>query len=120
MAVFHIILWDNTLVLYPLFIEKINGIGFLQKGISDVLFILQDLLQCFRTPLRFPCPGKNAVCFQATPDLEQTCPFQVLPVDPLYHFRLPWLYNQVSFLILCVTQEPAVVDPNLSVLETVL
>ena len=120
MAVFHIILWDNPLVLHPLFIEKVNSIGLLQKGVSDVLFILQDLLQCFWTPLRFPGPGKNPVCFQATPDLEQACPFQVLPVNPLYHFRLCRLYDQISFLILCVTQKTAVIDPDLPVLETVL
>ena len=40
MAVFHIILWDNPLVLCPLFIKKINDISFLQKGVSNVLFIL--------------------------------------------------------------------------------
>ena len=44
MAVFHIILRDNPLVLHPLFIEEINGIGLLQQGISDIFFILQDLL----------------------------------------------------------------------------
>ena len=120
MAVFHIILWDNPLVLHPLFIEKVNSIGLLQKGVSDVLFILQDLLQCFRTPLRFPSPGKNPVCLQATPDLEQACPFQILPVDPLHHFRFGRLDYQISFLILCVSKEPAVVDPYLSVLEAVL
>ena len=120
MAVFHIILWDNPLVLYPFFIKKINSIGLLQKGVSDVLFILQDFLQCFRMPLRFPSPGENPVRFQATPDLEQACPFQVLPVNPLYHFRLRRLYDQVSFLILCAPQEPAVVDPDLSVLKTIL
>src|SRR5699024_4644038 len=120
MAVFYIILWNNPLVLYPLFIEEINSIGFLQKGVTDVLFILQDLLQCFRTPLRFPCPGKNPVRFQSAPDLEQACPFQILPVDPLYYFRLRRLYDQVSFLILCVTQKTAVIDPDFSVLEAVL
>src|SRR5699024_4695352 len=62
----------------------------------------------------------NPVRFQSTPDLEQACSFQVLPVDPLYHFRLRRLYDQVSFLILCVTQETAVIDPDLPVLETVL
>lgn len=39
---------------------------------------------------------------------------------PLYHLRLRRLYDQVPVLILCVTQEPAVVDPDLSVLETIL
>ena len=29
MANFHIILWDNPLVLHPLFIKEINGIGLL-------------------------------------------------------------------------------------------
>ena len=120
MAVFYIILRNNALVLHPLFIEKINGIGFLQKGVSDVFFILQDLFKGFRTPLRFPCSGKNVVCFQAAPSLDQAYPFQVLPVDPLYHFRFGRLDYQISFLILCVTQEPAVIDPDFSVLEAVL
>ena len=120
MAVFHIILGDNPLVLHLLFIEKIKGIGFLQKGISDVLFILQDFLQCSRTPLRFHSPSKDTVHFQATPDLEQARTFQVFPANPFYHFRLRRLYDQVSFPIPCITQETAVIDPNLSVLETVL
>ena len=97
MAVFHIILWNNAFILHPFFIKEINGIGFLRKGVSDVLFILPDLFKSFRTPLRFPSPGKNAVRFQATPNLEQACPFQVFPVDPLYHLSLHRLYDQVSF-----------------------
>ena len=58
MTVFHIILWNNPLVLHPLFNEEVNGIGLLQKGVSDMLFIPQDLLQCFQTPLCFPSPVK--------------------------------------------------------------
>lgn len=74
----------------------------------------------FSSATSFSLPGKNAVRFQATPDLEQACPFQVLPVNPFYHFRFGRLYDQISFLILCVSKEAAVVDPHLSVLETVL
>lgn len=82
--------------------------------------ILQDLLQCFRTPLRFLSSGENPVFLQATLDLEQDRSFQVLPVDSLYHFRLRRLYDQVSFLSLCVTQETAVVAPDLSVLKAIM
>lgn len=37
MAVFHIILWIDAVILHPLFIKKIYGIGFLQQGITDIL-----------------------------------------------------------------------------------
>lgn len=57
----------------------------------------------------FSQPGKNAVYFQATPDLEQARSFQILPVDPLYHFRLHRLYDQGFFLIICVPQETDVI-----------
>ncbi|MPN01603.1 hypothetical protein SDC9_148813 [bioreactor metagenome] len=40
MAVFYIILRNNAVILDPLFGKEIYSIGFLQKGISDVLFIL--------------------------------------------------------------------------------
>ena len=41
-------------------------------------------------------------------------------MDSLYHFRLRRLYDQGSFLTICVPQETTVITPDFSVLETVL
>ncbi|MPM73575.1 hypothetical protein SDC9_120557 [bioreactor metagenome] len=56
MMVFHIVLWYLTFVhLLPVG-EEIYGEAFLQQGISDVFFILQDALNAGGNPL-FPTSG---------------------------------------------------------------
>ena len=55
MAVFYIILGNDAVIFDPLFRKEINRICFLQKGITDVFFILQYLFQCFWSPFGFAC-----------------------------------------------------------------
>ena len=49
-AVFHIILWDDTVVLYSRLCEEVSSVGFLQQGISDILFISQNLIDIAGMP----------------------------------------------------------------------
>lgn len=39
MAVFHIILWDDAVVLYSSLCEEVSGVCLLQQGIADIFFI---------------------------------------------------------------------------------
>ena len=40
----HIILRHYAVVLYPGLVEKVGGVGLLEQGVSDVLFIPEDLV----------------------------------------------------------------------------
>lgn len=44
----------------------------------------------------------NAVCFQASLDLQEACPFQVLPVNAADDFCLLRVNDQAAFRILGV------------------
>lgn len=120
MAAFHIVLWDNAVVLDSLFREEIHCIGFLQKGITDVLLVLQDLPQCFRTPFRFSCRRQDFIRLKPSSCLEQTTALQVFPVDALHNLRLSRLNNQMPILVFCVSEETIVVDLTLAVLVIII
>ena len=49
-AVFHIILWDDAMVLYSSLCKEVGGVCFLQQGIADVLFISQNLIDIAGMP----------------------------------------------------------------------
>ena len=44
MITLHIILGYDAVVLHPGFIKKVGGVGLLEQGVSDVLFIPEDLV----------------------------------------------------------------------------
>ena len=62
----------------------------------------------------------NAVCFQASLDLQEACSFQVLPVDAADDLSLLRVDDQIAFIVLGVAQEPVVVDLHLALLIAVL
>ena len=49
-AIFYIILRYNAVVLYSSLCEEVRGIGFLQQGISNILFISQNLIDIAGMP----------------------------------------------------------------------
>jgi hypothetical protein len=51
-AVFHVILRDDSLVFDARFCEEIGGVGFLQKGVPDVFFVSQNLTDVAGVPVR--------------------------------------------------------------------
>ena len=51
MAVFHVILRNDSLVFDSRFREKIRGVGFLQKGVADVFFVSQNLADVAGVPV---------------------------------------------------------------------
>ena len=58
---FHIVLWNNAIVLHSGFIQEVCGVGLLKKGITDVFFIAQDLVDGAGPPFCFASAGENAV-----------------------------------------------------------
>ena len=120
MAVLHIILRYDPVVLYPLFCEKIHRICFRKQRIPDIFFVLQDFLYRLRPPFFLSCPGKDAIRLQPSPDLQKACAFQVFPVDPLDYFCFFLLNDQMSLSVFRISEETVVVDLYKPLLVTVL
>ena len=64
MVILHIVLRHRAIVLDPFLGKEVGGIGLLQQGVSDVLFISKNLVDRARVPFFFPGTGENAVSFQ--------------------------------------------------------
>ena len=64
MAVLHIVHRAFTTVLFDLFVDAVRHIGFLQQGVSNVLFIGQDIVDDGGRPaensVQFKRPKRNA------------------------------------------------------------
>lgn len=80
MAVFHIILRYNAVVLYSSLCKEVGGVGFLQQGITDVFFIPQNLIDITGMPFFISGTIKNAVRFEAALDFQHASTFEVFPV----------------------------------------
>jgi hypothetical protein len=72
-AVFYIILRHKAVVLDPLFGEEVYGVGFLQKGITDVFFIPQNCADIAGMPPFTTRAIQNAVRFQSADNFQHTC-----------------------------------------------
>ena len=120
MIVLHIVLGHRAIVLDPLLGKEVGGIGLLQQGVSDVLFISQNLVDCARVPFFFSCTGENAVCFQTSGDFIHTVAREIFPINPLHNLSLFRINNQVAIFVLRVSEEAIVVDLNFSLLVAVL
>ena len=120
MAVLHIILWHDPVVLYPLFCEKIHRICFRKQRVPDIFFILQDFLYSLRSPFFLPCPGKDAVRLQSSPDLQKAGAFQVFPVDSFDYFCFFRLNDQMPLSVFRISKETVVIDLYKPLLVTVL
>ena len=120
MVILHIVLRHRAIVLDPFLGKEVGGIGLLQQGVSDVLFISKNLVDRARVPFFFPGTGENAVSFQTGGDLVHAVAFEVLPVNALHNLSLFRINNQVSIFVLRVSEETIVVDLNFSLLVAVL
>jgi|GEM_PF-1862650 len=58
---FDIVLWNGAVIFDSGFAEKVCGVGLLQKGITDIFFVAQNLVDGARPPFGLPCAGENAV-----------------------------------------------------------
>ena len=116
MIIFHIVLRCNAVVLYTSLIQNIDGAGFLEQGIPDVLLIGEDFAQGTGMPPTVPCSRQNAICFQTLCDHVQAGSFQIFPIDALYNLCLLRINDEMPFVILSVAQKAVVVHLHLSLL----
>ena len=71
-------------------------------------------------PFCLASAGKDAISHKPVGDLIHAGAFEVFPVDALYDFCLLRVDNQVSVVILGVSEETIVIDLNLTLLVAVL
>ena len=64
MVAFHIVLRNDAVVLDSGLIQKVCSISFLKQGITDVFFIVQDLVDGAGLPFCFTSAGEDAVSLQ--------------------------------------------------------
>lgn len=57
-----IILRNDSGVFYFGLVKKISGVSLLQKGITDIFLIAENLVDGAGMPSRFTCAGKNTIC----------------------------------------------------------
>ena len=110
MAALHIVLWDDAVVLDSLFREVIHRVGLLQKGVTYVLFVLQNLPECFRPPPLFIGCRQNSIGFKSLTNLLVAGSFQVFPIDPLYNLGLLRFDDQPPILVFCICKETVMVN----------
>ena len=120
MAAFDIVLWDDAVIYNSLLIQKIYRHCFLQKGISHVLFIPEDVPDRGCPPYRFAGSSQSPVRFKSLPDIVISSPVQILPVDPFHHLRLLRVNDKVPVFILVIPEEPVCAYLDLPLLKTVL
>lgn len=99
---FHIVFRHLAVVGSTFLVQDADRVGLLQKGIADVLLVGKNLMDIALMPFQMPCSVGNAVCFQASLDLQETCPFQLLPVDAADNLCLLRVNDQAFFSILGV------------------
>lgn len=85
-------------------------------GIADVFLIGQYLLNVALIPFLVASSVLDAVCFQASLDLQKAGPFQVFPVNTADNFSLRRVNDQIAVSIFGVAKEPVVVDLYLALL----
>lgn len=120
MAVFHIVLRNEAVVFDSLFREEINGIGFLQKGVADVLLVAKNRVNVTCMPFFLSGSIQDAICLQTMGNLHHTGAFKVFPVDALHGFGFFRYNHQLLVLIFGIAEEPFTVDLDFALLVAVL
>jgi hypothetical protein len=64
MIIFNIVLRDDAVILDALFSQEIGGVCFLQKRITDIFFIPQNLIDGAVIPSLSASSGEYAIRFQ--------------------------------------------------------
>jgi hypothetical protein len=120
MAIFYIILRNDAVVLDPLFCEEVNGVGFLQKRITDVLFVPQDLIYVACMPAFSARTVKDTIRFQTASDFQHTGTLKVFPVNALDDFSFLRHNHQTLVFILGIAEKPSAVDLDFTLLIAIL
>lgn len=117
---FNIIQRNDAGILNSSLVKKIGGVSLLKKGVTDVFFISENLVDGACMPSRVTCASMNAIRFKSCCNLIHAVAFKVLSVDLLYGFSLFRVNDKVAFFIFCVAKEAVMVNLYLTVLVSEL
>ena len=120
MIVLDIILWNQPFILHTLFGKKICGDSLLQEGITNVLFVSENLTQCCCNPLGFARCRLNTISLQTFADDVVAVTFQIFPKDAFYHFSFFLVDDELSVFILVISKKTCGADLYLPLLVAVL
>ena len=115
MVSFNIILRNDSGVLNSSLVKKISGVSLLEKCITDVFFVAENLVDGVCIPSRFTSASKNTISFKTCSNLIHAVAFKVLSIDFLYNFSLFRVNDKVAFFIFGVTKDAVVVNVCLTV-----
>ena len=120
MAVLHIVHRAFATVLFDLFVDAVRHIGFLQQGVSNVLFIGQDIVDDGGRPALYTLCGGNTVLVQLPLDLSQGAAVQIPVVNAADDLRFLRYDLRLSVRPLPVSQHLFVLEGDLSCLRALL
>ena len=120
MAVLHIVHRAFATVLFDLFVDAVRHIGFLQQGVSNVLFIGQDIVDDGGRPALYTLCGGNTVLVQLPLDLSQGAAVQIPVVNAADDLRFLRYDLRLSVRPLPVSQHLLVLEGDLSRLRALL
>ena len=117
---FHIVLRNGAVVLDAFLRQKVRGVGLLQKRVTDVLLVPENLVDGAGVPFCFARAGEDAVRFKPCGDLVHAQALQVFPVDTPDDFGLLRFNDQIAVSVFGVAEETVVVDLHFALLVAVL
>ena len=117
---FYIVLWDSAVVLDALLRQEIRGVGLLQKRVTDVFLVPENLVDGAGVPFCLTRTGENTVSLKASSNLIHAQALQVFPVDAPDDLSLLRINDKVAVSVFGVAEEAVVVDLHLALLVAVL
>lgn len=101
----NIILRNDAGVLSSGLVKKISGVSLLNKGVTDVFLVAENLVVGACMPSWFTCVSKYTICFKACNNLIHAVAFKVLAVDSFYNFSMFWVNDKVTIFIFCMANK---------------
>ena len=119
-AVLHIVLGHEPIILDALLRKEVHGVGLLQEGVTDVLFVSENLGDVASVPFLASRAIFDAISYETPRDFQRAGALQVLPVDALNDLGLLGDNHQMLVFILGVPKKPLAVDLDFPLLVAVL
>lgn len=120
MVALNVVLRDGAIVLDALLCQEICGVGLLQKRVTDVLLIPENLVDGAGVSFGFARASENTVRFKPSGDFIHAQSLQVFPVNASDDFCLLRLDDQIAVSVFGVAEKTVVVDLHFTLLVSVL
>ena len=116
MAVLHIILRKQSIILDSCLLNEVCRYSLLQKSITNVLLVSKDSLDGAEVPFAFFGTGLDSITLQSLSNITKAAALQVLPKKSAHNLGFFLINDEVAIGVLCISQEVVVVDLNLPIL----